>query len=377
MTPKERMIATLQHREPDRVPIMEFAIDYSLIEDILGHPTFWRAKFKEIQAYWDGRRDEVVESQKRDIVALVRELGMDGVAVNLVPPKGFQPERLQPVDHETWRDWRGNLYRYSARTQDLMLFARNALDPQPAPDLWEPPAEVDESEWELVDYVLQELGETHYVVARPGRRLACAYPSALDWEPMMLRMADDPDGERERRLRNARIQAASFGMFFARGCDNIAIGEDFGHNHGPFVSPRMFGHIYGPSVKLICEEIHRYGVPVLWHACGDNRQIIDQMIEAGIDCYQAIQPEEDIVGLRTQWGHRLALWGGVSTHTLVMGTPQEIRQQVREAIFGCAPGGGFILGASHSVCVNTRPENYLAALDELRKVGVYPIGPVA
>jgi len=377
MTPKERIAATLQHREPDAVPTMEFAVDYTLIEDLLGHDTFWRAKFKEIQAYWDGRRDEVVESQKRDIVALVRELGMDGVAVNLVPPKGFEPERLQPVDNETWRDWRGNLYRYSAQTHDLMLFARNALDPQPAPDLWQPPAEIDESEWELVDYVLQELGDTHYIVGRPGRKLACGYPSALDWEPMMLRMADDPDGERERRLRSARNQDALIDPFFERGCDNVALGEDFGHNHGPFVSPRMFTHIYVPSVQVTCEHVHRHGVPVLWHACGDNRLIIDQMIEAGIDCYQAIQPEEDIVGIRAQWGHRLALWGGVSTHTLVMGTEREIRQQVRDAVLGCAPGGGFILGASHSVCVNTKPDNYLAALDELRKVGRYPIPSAA
>ena len=97
------------------------------------------------------------------------------------------------------------------------------------------------------------------------------------------------------------------------------------------------------------------------------------MIAAGIDCYQAIQPEEDIAGLRATWGHQLALWGGVSTHTLVMGTPEQIREEVRYAVKGCAPGGGYIMGASHSVCVGTKPENYLAALDELGKVGDYPI----
>ncbi|MEI6503243.1 MAG: uroporphyrinogen decarboxylase family protein, partial [Armatimonadota bacterium] len=72
-------------------------------------------------------------------------------------------------------------------------------------------------------------------------------------------------------------------------------------------------------------------------------------------------------------GHKLALWGGISTHTLVSGTPEEIRQQVREACSGCGPGGGYVAGASHSVCVSTKPENYLAAIDELSKVGVYPL----
>ena len=373
MTPKERVATALAHREPDRVPTMEFTHDYTIVQDILGHESFWRGHFKEIEAYWEGRRDEVVESQKRDIVQLTRELGLDGVQVNLVPPKGFQPEVLQRLDEETWRDWQGNLYRYSALTHDLMLFKRGALDAQPAPDLWEPPAETDQSEWELIDHVLQELGDTHYVFARPGRKLACPYPSALGWEEMILGMADDPDGVRAARIKGAEGQASSFDVHYQRGCDNVCLGEDFGHNHGPFVSPRMFNHIYVPSIEITCAQIHRHAVPVMWHACGDNRIIVDQMIAAGIDCYQAIQPEEDIAGLRATFGHSLALWGGVSTHTLVMGTPEQIRAEVRYAVRGCAPGGGYLMGASHSVCVNTKPDNYLAALDELHKVGEYPI----
>lgn len=372
MTPKQLVTTALRHQEPERVPLMEFAIDYTIFEDLLGRPTLWRAKLKECQAYWDGRRDEVVESQKRDIVQFAREFGQDGVAVNMVPPKGFQPEKLQPVDHETYRDWQGNLYRYSEQTYDLMLFKLNALDPQPAPDLWEAPAEMDESEWELIDYVLQELGDTHYIMARPGRRLSCPYPSALTWEPMMMRLAEEPEKVAEEKLRWAG--QVDYRAYLERGCDNVAIGEDFGHNHGPFVSPKMFGEVYVPAVSLHCQHVHDLGLPVLWHACGDNRIIVDQMIGAGIDCYQAIQPEEDIVGLRRTWGHQLALWGGISSHSLVMGTPEDIRQQVRDAVRGCGPGGGLVLGASHSVTVKTKPENYLAALDELGKVGAYPLG---
>jgi len=361
MTPKQRVATALQHCEPDRVPIMEFALDYTIIEDILGHPTFWRGHFKEIQALWDGRRDEVVASQKRDIVEFVRETGQDGVAVNMVPPKGFQPERLQQVDDETWRDWKGNLYRYSELTHDLGLMKENAFEPQPAPDLWEPPAEIDESEWELIDYVLAELGDTHYIMIRPGRRAALGYVSALGWQPMMMRLAEDPEGVRASRIRSA--EATDWSMYLERGADNVAIGEDFGHNHGPFMSPATFAGVYAPSVRLTCDAVHRHGVPVLWHACGDNRLILDQMIASGIDCYQAIQPEEDIVGLRATWGHRLALWGGFSTHTLVAGTPDEIRQQVRSTVAGCGAGGGLILGSSHSITVSARPDCFLAAVE--------------
>jgi len=371
MTPKKRVATALSHHEPDRVPLMEFAIDYTIIEDILGHETFWRGHFKEHQAFWEGRRDEIVESQKRDIVQFVRETRQDGVAVSMVPPKGFQPEVLQQVDAETWRDWKGNLYRYSDQTHDLGLMKEGVFDPQPAPDLWEAPAQIDESEWELIDYVLAELGDTHYIMIRPGRRASLGYVSALSWEPMMMQLAEDPEGVRESRIKGA--EAIDWSMYFQRGADNVCIGEDFGHNHGPFMSPAMFGRVHAPSVKIQCDKIHAFGVPSLWHSCGDNRLILDQMIDAGIDVYQAIQPEEDIVGLRRTWGHRLALWGGISTHTLVMGTPEEIRQQVREAVRGCGPGGGYVAGASHSVCVKSKAENYLAAIDELQKVGTYPL----
>jgi len=68
MTPKERVKVALAHREPDRVPVGEFATDHSVIAEALGRPTFWRAKRRYHEALWDGRRDEVVEGMKRDIV---------------------------------------------------------------------------------------------------------------------------------------------------------------------------------------------------------------------------------------------------------------------------------------------------------------------
>ena len=57
MTPRERVFAALEHREPDRIPWGEHSIDYNVYEDILGRETFVQAKMKEAQAYWDGRRE--------------------------------------------------------------------------------------------------------------------------------------------------------------------------------------------------------------------------------------------------------------------------------------------------------------------------------
>jgi hypothetical protein len=77
MLPKSRMIAALEHRNVDRVPVGEIGVDYTITERALGHETLYRAKWKEYQAYWQGRRDEIVESYKRDIVALARKFEWD------------------------------------------------------------------------------------------------------------------------------------------------------------------------------------------------------------------------------------------------------------------------------------------------------------
>ena len=79
MLPKERVIAALEHREPDRIPWGEHSIDFNVFEMFLGRPSLMHAKFRETQAYWEGRRDEVVNSYKRDTVDLVKMLEMPSI----------------------------------------------------------------------------------------------------------------------------------------------------------------------------------------------------------------------------------------------------------------------------------------------------------
>ena len=118
MLPKERVYAALEHREPDRIPWGEHSIDYNVYEDILGRETLVQAKMRTTQAYWDGRRDDVVASLKRDRLDLIRALEMDIAFVSAVPPADYRPEPYEKVDEETYRDEQGHLYRISATTHD-------------------------------------------------------------------------------------------------------------------------------------------------------------------------------------------------------------------------------------------------------------------
>ncbi|HIE52091.1 MAG TPA: hypothetical protein EYP85_10060 [Armatimonadetes bacterium] len=367
MSSKERVKAALRHEEPDRVPTGEFAIDYKIIEQVLGHETYYRAKAKEIMALWEGRRDEVVESQKKDLVEFVRQTGIDAVCVNPVPPRNaviLKPKRL---DERTWEDECGNILRYSELTEDIMLLQRGEhperRPPQPPPD---------GSEWELWDYVVQELGETHFIFARGvGGVPTVSYFSALGIEQRLLDLADRPEEVAAQKMRAAERTGELVRLALARGADAVFFGEDYGYNSGPFMSPQCFRQVYFPALKRLCEETHTAGAPVLFHSCGNNALILDQMVEAGIDCYQSIQMYEDIAEYKRLYGDRLALWGGVDMHTLAVGTPEAVRWEARYALRHCAPGGGLILGSSHSLNIGTKYENYMAMLEVVHQEGWY------
>jgi hypothetical protein len=372
MTSKERVLTALSHREADRVPTGEFATDYKVIEAALGRPTFWRAKAKLTKALWEGRRDEVVDSQKRDIVDFTLALELDMVPVNCVPMRGVQPPVPRQIAEHTWEDDRGNLLTYSPYTEDIGIVRLGNKSPsEPGPRL---PDALDESELELARYVVERLGETHFVFARPGRAGAgVGFVTGFGMEREYFRIADDPEGLKRDLLDGAEHLAEVIEPFVELGVDGIAIGADYGHNTGPFMSPRHFREIYFPAMKRQCEIIHAAGKPVLFHSCGNNRLLLEMMIEAGMECYQAIQPVERIDEIKRLYGDRLALWGGVATSSLASSTPEQVRQEALFSLKHCAPGGGFILSSSHSVTVGTKPENYRMMLDTNRRRGTYPI----
>lgn len=107
----------MEHREPDRVPWGEAVINYNVYEEILGRPTLVEAKMRQTQAYWDGRRDEVVKSYKQDCLDLVRALDMDIVCVNRMPPRATIRNRSNGSEWE----WVHHAVKEMKKTHFIML----------------------------------------------------------------------------------------------------------------------------------------------------------------------------------------------------------------------------------------------------------------
>jgi len=125
--------------------------------------------------------------------------------------------------------------------------------------------------------------------------------------------------------------------------------------------------VYLPGWTAQADHVHSKGLPYFFHSCGNNRLVWDQFAEAGFDVYQAIQDEEPLADLKREVGDRLTLWGGLSCRWLDTGTPNQIREQVQQSIDVAAPGGGFILGSSHSLGVGVQYDNYMAAIETWQK----------
>lgn len=384
MLPRERVFAALEHREPDRIPWGEHSIDYNVYEDILGRETFVQAKMKETQALWDGRRDEVVESYKRDRLDLIRALDMDIVFVGRVPPKDYRPEPYEKLNDGTYRGPDGRIYHISATTHDLMPteMNRNNLRTATLESVEEEIARLDElpdedpndSSWELVHHAVKEMKSTHFIMLLCGD---------LEWprfgeteEEGWINLVLHPDIcqkiaelSQKRLLRDLRLHAQL-------GVDGIMPCGDLGSSTSLMASPRIYREMVYPVHKAVADEAHRLGLKVLKHCCGHTWPVVDELASI-YDAYEGIQASAgmDIKALKERVGDRLCLWGGIWHEHIIMGTVEDIRADARYAFTYAAPGGGYIMGSSHSLAVGAKRENILEMKRCRDEWGTYPIDP--
>jgi len=85
ITPKQRFLAALKLQEPDRVPTGKNQVDGLLAERVLGRPTLFNTGWKELNALWGGRRDDIVHDCAETHVGLVKVLEWDYVRVPFSP----------------------------------------------------------------------------------------------------------------------------------------------------------------------------------------------------------------------------------------------------------------------------------------------------
>jgi uroporphyrinogen decarboxylase len=373
MLPKERVIAALTHREGDRVPIGEMGADWEIVERALGRPTFYRSKWKEWVAEWEGRRDEVVASYQRDIPDLARAFGWDFVVVPLVPARRERYRRPEMLGPYTWRDEQGRVWSYAPEAGGQAMLVE--APPLQAVDVVVPErVRIDASRLEAIEHVVKTLGPTHFVF---GRAPDGTFPWAetVGMEEYLVRMASDEEFTARTIAAALKTSVAWIDAIADTGVDGIIVGTDYCDNFGPLMGPRLFRRYVLPAFQETVKAIHARGKHAVKHTDGNTWSILDDFVAAGVDGWQGIQPRigMDLKRLKEQYAGRLCLFGGVNCETLTLGTPSEAEAEVRYAIRHAAPGGGLVLTSGNTLQLGTRWENYTAMRAAHGKYGRYPI----
>ena len=156
--------------------------------------------------------------------------------------------------------------------------------------------------------------------------------------------------------------------FAEAGCDAIFTSDDLGHQTGPMMSPAVFHELYFPLYKEFASYIHKKGMKLFLHSCGDNTLLMPDLIEAGVDVLHPIQKGcMDMSEIAKTYGSQISFLAGMDMQNILLrGTPEDVREEVRfmKRTFNTGHGG-LLLAMGNGIIGNTPLENIKAALDEM------------
>ena len=383
-TSRQRVIAAIEHRQPDRVPI-----DFNPVPDFYRNLTVHLGL--DIEATGDvGFMEEAIPHP-----GVLAALGADLISVKLGPPASAtkRPPPSAPGKGLVTDGWGVGLKRIHQGG------GGSYLEP-----VYHPLAEAT-----LVDLVSYPWPDP----SAPGRGEGAAAEAK--------RLYEDTDLALVGRFGGPIVQTAIYLMGFQRwlecaacrpefaadlldritdiamALDRVGIeaagkylqilkisGDDFGMQTGPLYSPAMFRSLMLPRLRrrwqAAREQLDRINpaVKIMFHSCGGIRPLIGDLIDIGLQILDPVQPLAagmDSAELKREFGSRITFHGGVDEqHVLPFGSESDVEAEVRLRLRAFGPGGGYILAPSHYVQADTPPGNLVAMCRAAREFGQYPIG---
>lgn len=157
--------------------------------------------------------------------------------------------------------------------------------------------------------------------------------------------------------------------------DIVFIGDDWGYEKATIMSLATWREYFKPLLMRAVTAIRAVNPTVIiaYHSCGHVEPVVPELIECGIDVLQSVQPEaNDPAKLKRLYGMDLSFWGTIGVQsTFPFGTPEDMDQVVRERIRTVGQGGGLLIGPAHVIEPETPVENVLAFIRAVEKYGVY------
>jgi uroporphyrinogen decarboxylase len=383
MTGRDRVLAAINHEEPDRVPIVIGASNatgmkagpYHGLKRLLGLDGEDRYMYDWPELGTILPEEAVLERLHADVRGVFDSFPADTIARN----------RARPPHSPFIDDWGSGQVEiedgtwYPAVHPMAEATTIDVIERYPWPDMDDP----------------SRVAHVHDVAARlatDGRYAILATPWLLfpferafamqGLEQFLMNLAVEPDFA-EALLRaiteRCKVLMGHFLDELGDDVDMIKIGDDLGTEQSLLMSPSMYRRILKPiHADYIAFIRQRTKAKVFFHTDGDVFDLLDDLVEIGVDILNPVQSGSGKLGnlaeVKRRYGTNLAFCGAIDTqHVLPTGTPEEVRAEVRRAIGTLGPGGGYLLAAVHTIMNEVPPENVLAMVDAAVEFGTYPI----
>ncbi|MBW8040424.1 MAG: methyltransferase [Planctomycetes bacterium] len=398
MTSRERILAALNHHEPDRVPV-DFsghrssgiaAVAYPKLRKFLSLPP------RPIRVY------DVIQQ-----LAIVDEDVLDRIGVDTIElGRGFA------LDEESWSPWtlpdgtpcfvpswtplerddgrwviRSKTGRVLGQMPDGVLYFEQTYYPFDERDdleaisaalgesMWtavaSPPGPIDSQALSEGAKRLREKTDRAIIGLFGGNLFEIGHFLYRNDRFMMLLAAEPQHAHRfldklvEIHLANLERFLGAVGEYI----DIILFGDDLGMQTGPMISPQMYREFFKPRHELLWSRAKQLAdVKIMLHCCGGVRELIPDLIDAGVDAINPVQIScsgMDAGRLKADFGADITFWGGGcdTRDILPGGTPQQVTDNVKEQVSVLSPGGGFVFQQVHNILANVPPANIVAMFD--------------
>ncbi|HNX15395.1 MAG TPA: uroporphyrinogen decarboxylase family protein [Oscillospiraceae bacterium] len=157
--------------------------------------------------------------------------------------------------------------------------------------------------------------------------------------------------------------------------DILRFGDDLGTNDGPFMAPQIYRKLFKPRHTILCEYVHKHSkMKTFLHSCGSLRALMPDLIEAGYDILNPIQTTArgmDPVELKREFCRDITFWGGGCNTRWILNraTPAEVYDYVSRMLDIFMPGGGYVFNTEHNIMPDVPPENILAMYKAVHDFG--------
>lgn len=377
LTPRERVLCTLNHEEPDRVPVF-FGTS--------GATSMLAPGYERFKAYLGFTGETQLMSRALQYVKIDEQIlerfGSDGRMLSLsAAPSPLRRELAENafVDEWgiTWEMRPGTLY-YEVAESPIRGASVDDLESYPWPDLTHP------DRFEGVAEEARRLREeTPYAVVG----VSGAHPFEMIFllrglDQFLFDMAADRDFAHAllRKVTDTMMAGVTRFMEIAgEYVDVLVMGDDLGMQNTTLMSPTMYRQLVKPfHAELIAAAKSKTKAKIFFHSDGNIYSLLGDLIEVGVDVLNPVQVSAGDMGdtarLKREFGDRLSFCGAIDTQwVLPNGTPDDVRSEVRRRIKDLAPGGGYILASVHCIQPDVPPQNVRAMLDEAQTSGRYPL----